>query len=259
MSHQHQITESCIPLHFAPTFFLGETFQCVHWCELRCIFLWLKLPCLIGSILKSHQSVVGIGSLNEQHFQDSPVIQSPPKGNKAKTQHIKRFPLINPSRSSADWTRLVHKAQLISSELSWRAKRICLNLGLRFDLVEKDFPSLGRKRVIGRLFPSLGRKRRLVGDPFLCSLVPFLTHPAFLGSSSSQGWVCPRFAPGFCCCFQTQPDLSSLTHRNCCDSPVPITSPLGLKLSFHMCLHSTQHNDLVIITAAKLLLKLGAY
>lgn len=151
---------------------------------------------------------------------------------------------MNPSCSSADWTRLVHKAQLISSELSWCTKKIYLNLGLRFDSVEKDFPSLGRKR-------------RLVGDPFLCSLVPFLTHPAFLGSSSSQGWVCPR--SGCCCCSQTQPDLSSPTHRNCCDSPVPSTSPLGLKLSFHMCLHSTQHNDLVIITAAKLLLKLGAY
>lgn len=58
----------------------------------------------------------------------------------------------------------------------------------------------------------------------------------------------------------TQPNLfPQPAHSNCCDYPVPSTCPLGLMLSSHMCLYSTQHNDLVIIAEAKSLLKLGAY
>lgn len=153
---------------------------------------------------------------NEQHLQDLPVIQSLPKGNKAKTQHIKRFTLMNPSCSSADWTRLVHKSQLISSELSWYAKGIYLNLELRFDFVEKDFPSLARKKVIALC-------RRLVGDPFLCSLIQFLTHPHCIQHFWDPAPLravpcreCRGSAPGLAPVAvprsplpQTQPDMSS--------------------------------------------------
>ena len=89
---------------------------------------------------------------DQQHLQDLPGIQSFPRGNKAKAQHIKRLILMKPSCSSPDWTRQVHKSCLISSEFSWYAKRVYLNPELRFDFFnwpgKKAFQALGRKGLL---------------------------------------------------------------------------------------------------------------
>lgn len=56
LSYCCQIIAFCILFHSVITLLLDDTFQFVQPCELTCIFSWLKQPCLIGSILKSHQS-----------------------------------------------------------------------------------------------------------------------------------------------------------------------------------------------------------